>query len=219
VGAVIDLDFAVEDVAIARNSAIPALMFRLRISNSEADTPVENVMLQTQLRIEATHRSYTQSERERLVELFGDAEDWDHALRSFLWTNASTLVPAFNHTCTIELPVPCSYDFDLAVTKFFFGVETGDVPLLLLFSGTIFFRNDEGDLQIGQIAHHKEATYRLPVPVWQRMMDECHRGSVWLRFDRGLFEEIYRVKRERRLADWSETLRFLLDMPQAEARK
>jgi Family of unknown function (DUF6084) len=219
VGAVIDLDFAVEDVAVARNSAIPALMFRLRISNSDANTPVENVMLQAQLRIEATHRSYTQSERERLVELFGNAADWDRALRSVVWTNASVLVPTFKETCSIELSIPCSYDFDLAATKFFFGVETGDVPLLLLFSGTIFFRNDEGELQISQIAHHKEATYRLPVAVWQRMMDECHHGSVWLRIDRGLFDGIYRFKRQRRLADWNEALRLLLDMAQAEARK
>ena len=215
----IDLDFAVEDVAVARNSAIPALMFRLSISNSQRETPVENVMLQAQLRIEATHRSYTHSERERLVDLFGSAEDWDRALRNVMWTNASVLVPAFNETCRIELPVPCSYDFHLAATKFFYGVETGDIPLLLLFSGAIFFRNDENELQIGQIAHHKEATYRLPVQVWQRMMDECHRGSVWLRIDRKLFDEIYRVRRERHLADWNGALRFLLDIALADTRR
>jgi Family of unknown function (DUF6084) len=128
VGAMIDLDFTVKEVAIARNSAIPTLLFRLRISTSEPDTPVENVMLQAQLRIEATHRSYTQSERERLVDLFGSAEDWGRALRNVMWTNVSMLVPAFNETCTIELPVPCSYDFDLAATKFSYGAETGQCP-------------------------------------------------------------------------------------------
>jgi hypothetical protein len=215
----IDLDFAVENVVIARNSAIPTLMFRLRISNSEPDTPVENVMLQAQLRIEATHRSYTPSERERLIDLFGSAEDWDRSLRSVMWTNASVLVPAFAETCTVELPVPCSYDFDLAATKFFHGVETGDVPLILLFSGAIFFRNDEGELQIGQVAHHKEATYRLPAPVWQRTMDECHHRSVWLRVDRELFEEIYRFKRERHIASYNEVLWRLVDLAQAEAAR
>jgi hypothetical protein len=215
----IDLDFTVEDVAIARNSAIPTLMFRLRISNSEPDTPVENVMLQVQVRIEATHRSYTPSERERLIDLFGSAEDWDRTLRSVMWTNAGVLVPAFAETCTVELPVPCSYDFDLAATKFFHGVETGEVPLLLLFSGTIFFRNHNGELQIGQIAHHKEALYRLPVPVWQRMMEECHHDSVWLRIDRELFEAIYRFKRERRLASWNDALQRLIGTASAEARK
>jgi hypothetical protein len=215
----IDPDFAVENVAIARNSAIPTLMFRLRIDNSEPDTPVENIMLQVQLRIEATHRSYTPSERERLIDLFGSPEDWDRTLRSVMWTNASVLVPAFAETCTVELPVPCSYDFDLAATKFFHGVETGEVPLLLLFSGTIFFRNDNGELQIGQVAHHKEALYRLPVPVWQRMMQECHHDSVWLRIDRELFEEIYRFKRERRLASWNEALQRLTTFASAEARK
>lgn len=214
-----DLDFDVESVTIARNSAIPALMFRLRISNSEPDRPVENVMLQVQLRIEATHRSYTPSERERLIDLFGSPEDWDRSLRSVMWTNASMLVPAFTETCTVELPVPCSYDFDLAATKFFYGVETGDIPLLLLFSGAIFFLNDEGELQIGQIAHHKEAAYRLAASVWQRMMDEYHRRSVWLRIDRELFEEIYRFKRERRLASWNEALRRLTALASAEARQ
>ena len=215
----IDLDFAVEDVLVARNSAIPTLLFRLRVNNSEPDTAVENVMLQVQLRIEATHRNYTARERERLIDLFGSAEDWDRALRNVMWTNASVLVPAFYEICTVELAVPCSYDFDLAATKFFYAVETGDVPLLLLFSGTMFFRNDNGELQIGQVAHHKQALYRLPVPVWQRMMEECHHDSVWLRIDRELFEEIYRFKRERRLGSLNDALQRLTELASAEAQE
>jgi hypothetical protein len=55
-----------------------------------------------------------------------------------LWTNTSVLVPAFAGATTIDLPVDCTFDFNVAATKYFAGMEEGEAPLLLLFSGTIF---------------------------------------------------------------------------------
>jgi len=214
----IDLDFAVTCAEAARHSAAPLLVFKLQISNGNPATPVEHVALQAQIRIEAAQRDYDANERGRLVELFGTAEDWDRGLRGLLWTTTSAAVPGFAEECNIELPVPCSYDFNIAATKFFHGVERGEVPLSLLFSGAIFFRNADGDLQIGQIPHHKEAGFRLPVSIWHAMMQHYYPDSLWLRIDRGMFEEIERYQRRNRLATVEEALRRLLAAPPAEAR-
>ena len=46
----------------------------------------------------------------------------------------------------------------------------GDIPFLLLFSGTVFTRGETG-FSVAQVPWHKEATYRLPVTEWRAMMD------------------------------------------------
>ena len=203
----IDLDFAVQGVEIARRSATPLLIFKLRIG---ATAPVEHAIVQAQIRIEATHRDYAPAERERLSELFGAAADWDRSLRGLLWTTASASVPGFAEECTVDLPVPCSYDFEIAATKFLHGVQEGEVPLLLLFSGPVFFRNAEGDLQIGQIAHHKEAGYRLPVSLWQSVMAQHYPDRIWLRLERDLFEQVYEYKRRNGFPGFDQAMRALL---------
>lgn len=206
----IDLDFAVERVSIAPRSATPILLFRLRVANRTPQVPVENVQLQAQIRIEATHRNYNSCERDRLVELFGLAADWDRTLRDVFWTNAGVSVPGFSDTCAVDLPVPCSYDFDIAATKYFFGVGQGEVPLLLLFSGTIFSRNADGELQIGQVAHHKEAGCRLPAGLWRSLMEQYYADRVWLRIGRDVFEQLNAYKRRSGLTGVEEALQRLL---------
>jgi Family of unknown function (DUF6084) len=215
----VDLDFAVEGAEIARHAAAPLLLFKLRLTNTTPGTPVQNVMLQCQIRIEPTHRHYAPSEQEPLSELFGTPNRWGTTLHSLLWTYANVLVPPFETGCTFNFPVPCSYDFNIAATKYFYGLEDGEVPLALLFSGTIFYRDGDGRLQIVQIAHDKEASYRLPVRVWQSMMDHYYPASAWLRLNRDAFDEFYRYKRQNGFASWEDALRSLLPDHRAEARQ
>jgi hypothetical protein len=214
----IDLDFAVTGIEIARDSVAPLLLLNLQVSNRTPSLPVEHVMLQAQIRIEAPRRDYSAGERERLSDLFGAAGDWSRGLRGLLWTNASLPIPAFADSRTVELPLPCSTDLSVAVTKYFEGVEAGDAPLLLLFGGSVFFRDPAGDLQIAQIAHHKEAGYRLPVGLWREMMDRYYPDTMWLRISRELFEEVKRYKRRHGLATPEEALRQLLAASAADAR-
>lgn len=215
----IDLDFAVLGIEVARHSAVPLLLLKLRVRNRAPALPVENVMLQAQVRIEAAHRGYEPSERTRLSELFGSGPDWDRGLRGLLWANVGLSVPGFQEECEIDLPLPCSHDFNVAATKYFHGLETGEAPLLLLFSGTVFFRDDNGDLQISQIAHHKEASYRLPVQIWRAMMDHHYPDSVWLRVSRGLFEEVCSYKRRYGCTTIEEALHVLLARQAAKVQR
>jgi len=206
----VDLDFAVEAAAVESYSAAPLLVFQLRVTNLTPALKVQNVMLNCQIRIEAPRRNYDLDEREHLVELFGEPERWGQTLRSFLWTHASVSAPRFDEECRVDLPAPCSFDFNIAATKYFHGLKNGEAPLNFLFSGSIFYRDADGALQIDQISWTKEASYRLPASLWQSMMDQYYPQSAWLRLSRDMFEQLYRYKRQKGLLTFEHALQELL---------
>jgi hypothetical protein len=162
------------------------------------------------LRIDPAARTYQPAERVRLVELFGEPSRWGQTLRSMLWTHASAMVPAFTGTITIELPVACTFDFNVAVTKYFYGLDTGEIAVKLLFSGTIFHEGPDGGLQVAQIPWDREADHRLPVEVWRKMMDQYYPNMAWLCLSRDVFDRLYRFKSANSLATWEQTLEKLL---------
>ena len=98
-------------------------------------------------------------------------ERWGQTLRNLLWTHASVNVPPFEDATVVDLPVPCTFDFNVAATKYFHGLGDGEVPLCLMFSGTVFYSQDGGSMQVAPISWDKEARFRLPVKVWRDMMD------------------------------------------------
>lgn len=205
-----DIDFAITGVEVERHAVAPLLRFALCVSSRSPDCAVLNIMLGTQICIEPTRRRYAAPEQERLSDLFGEPERWGKSLHSFLWTHSSLLVPAFDRECTIDLPVACSYDFNIAATKYFHGVEDGDIPLSFLFSGSIFYRDPDGELQIAQIPWSRESAFRLPVAVWRRMMDDYYPQSTWLCLGRDAFEQLYRYKREKGLPSFEHALNDLI---------
>ncbi len=206
----IDLDFAVCEMRVERHSMAPLLQCALEVVNRTPDVQVQNVMLRCQIRIEPTRRTYGGGEHERLSELFGLRERWGETLRSFLWTHTDVLIPAFTGSCMADLPVPCSYDFNLAATTYFDGLETGEVPLSLLFSGTVFFCDGDGGLQIGQIGWDKEANYRLPVATWRAMMAQYYPDGNFLCLGRDVFEQLQRFKRAHGHPTFDRALQALL---------
>jgi Family of unknown function (DUF6084) len=207
----IELNFAAESMRVERHTVAPLLMCALRVINKTPAIPVRNIMLRCQIRIEPTRRQYGAGEHERLVELFGRKERWGEALHSFLWTHTDVLIPAFETQCTIDLPVPCSYDFNIAATTYFHGLETGEAPLSLLFSGTIFYSDSDGRLQIEQIAWSKEANYRLPVATWHAMMEHHYPNGLFLCVGRDVFDQLERFKRAHGHPTFDLALTKLLD--------
>lgn len=207
-----DLDFTAEAAEVEPYAAAPTLVLKLRVTNKTAGVEVQNVSLLCQIRIEATQRRYAAADHERLVELFGEKHRWSETLRSMLWTHTSVQVPGFTDDRVVNLPIECSYDFNVAATKYFYGLEGGDVPLTLLFSGTVFYRDaGGGPLQMDQISWSKETAFRLPVRLWQDMMDRYYPNSAWLRVDREVFDAIYRYKRERGFTSFDKALLSLLE--------
>jgi len=67
------------------------------------------------------------------------------------------------------------------------------------------------------ISWSKETSYRLPVRIWQELMDYYYPNTAWLRIDREVFDAIYRYKRENGFTGWDETLRALLTRQREES--
>ncbi len=209
-----DLNFEVERAEAVAHAASPLLNFKLKITDAAGSEalPIPAVALRCQIRIEPTRRPYVADERERLRDLFGEPARWGQTLRSMLWTHTNVVVTPFTGQTVVDLPVPCTYDFNLAATKYFYVLEDGEVPLCLLFSGTIFQSDKEGGgLQVCQIPWEKETNFRLPVSVWKEMMNHYFPNVAWLCLPQEVFEQLYLFKSRLGLPTWEQALERLLD--------
>jgi hypothetical protein len=204
------LTFSVEGAEAIPYAAAPTIAFRLSVVNPNPDQTIQSIALRCQILIEASRRHYNSGERDSLHDLFGDPDRWSQTLRSLLWTHASMTVPSFSDSISAELPVPCTFDFNVGAAKYFHAIEADDVPLCFQFSGTIFYSTPDGPLQIAQIDWNKESRFRLPSKVWRDMMDHYYPNSAWLRLRRDAFERLYAYKRREGLATWEEAIESLL---------
>ncbi len=119
-------------------------------------------------------------------------------------------MPPFTGDTLVDLPVPCSYDFSLAATKYFAALEDGDLPLCFLFSGTIFHASEASPLQVAQISWEKEATYRLPAATWRELMEAYYPNSAWLCLRKDVFDRLFQYKSRNGLPTWEQALERLL---------
>lgn len=208
----IDLHFTVRDAEPIPFAAIPQLAFKLHLEEpaKERPTDIQSILLRCQIRIEPTKRHYDAGSQAGLRELFGERERWNQTQRHMLWTHTSTIVPTFAGQIDIDLPVPCSFDFNVAATKYFAALATGELPLLFLFSGTIFYVDEAGALHVMQISWECEASFRLPVATWRAMMDHHYPNSAWLRLGRDAFGRLAEFKSRHSLTTWDQALERLL---------
>ncbi|MEV0387031.1 DUF6084 family protein [Nonomuraea sp. NPDC050643] len=198
----------VRGVEPAAPAAVPALDFTLAI-DATGGPEIRSLTLATQIRIDAARRAYGDRDRERLAELFGAPEEWSRNLSSLLWTQTVTQVPGFTGDTVVHVTVPCTYDFDVAATKYFHGLEDGEAPLDLLFTGTVFYL--DGDrLQAAHLPRGTEASYRMPVRVWRELMERHFPGSAWVRLGRDAFDRLYAYKVRHTLSGWDDVVRSLL---------
>jgi hypothetical protein len=192
-------------------AATPTLAFRLRITNAVPDEVIHTVALRCQIQLEVARRRYAPEEQERLLDLFGTPDRWGRTLRSLLWMNANLVVPGFSGTETVaDLQVPCTYDFNVAATKYFEGLKGGDIPLNVMFSGTVFYALADNPLQVAPISWEREARFRLPLQVWREMMDFYYPNSVWLNLRRDVFERLYLYKMQHGIPTWEQALEEIL---------
>lgn len=209
-----ELEFAVLDVTPEPYAATPNLVFRLRI-RERTGVAVHAIALRCQIRISPHRRAYTDEEAAGLDDLFGARERWRDTLKPFLWTHATAMVRGFTDSITVEVPVPCTYDFEVTASKYLHALRGGDVPLVLLFSGTVFTRGpraagETGGFGVEQLAWHCEASYRMPVAVWRALMDSYFPGGGWIRLDRDTLDALIRYKSARALPSWEQAFGELL---------
>jgi hypothetical protein len=191
-------------------SATPTLSFQLAIAESTG-ARVHAIALRCQIRIEPHRRQYSPAEAERLHDLFGDTARWADTVKPIQLTTVTVMVPAFSELTEIDVPVPCTYDLEVASARYLHGLDDGTVPLLLLFSGTVFLAAGEG-FTVELIPWSSEAPFRLPVSVWQEMVDRHFPGSAWLRCSRETMDALSAFKARQALPTWDATLAALLTM-------
>jgi uncharacterized protein DUF6084 len=210
-----DLRFQVEDVVPTPNAASPQLSFKLRITNVEPE-PVHSIALRAQVQVEPVRRRYTPEEQQKLKTLFGEPEQWSKSLLPLLWANVNVNVGAFTGSTVIDLPVPCTFDFNVAMTKYIYGLEGGELPTSLLFSGTVFHAG-QMSLQIAQIPWDREASYRVPVRAWKEMMDLYYPSGAWIQLRRDVFERLYEFKSQNGIPTWEQTVERMLDLAEVKS--
>jgi uncharacterized protein DUF6084 len=202
------VSFELVGARVEAYAAVPTLMLRLRITAAEG-VPVHAIALRSQIMIEPKRRHYDHDEERRLTELFGETPRWGDTLRPFLWTNVSMTVPGFTATTEIDLPITCTYDFEIAAAKYMHSLDDGEIPIVLMFSGTVFAASAAG-LNAAPVSWSEEASYRLPVALWRQMMDLYFPNTGWLRLSRETLDALQRYKTERALLTWDETFERLL---------
>ncbi|MFP5068193.1 DUF6084 family protein [Pseudonocardia nantongensis] len=186
-------------------AAGPSLQLDLRVDDGTGRR-VHAVALRVQIRIDPRGRRYSAAEKTRLTDLFGDAHRWGGTLTPLQLATVPVMVPSFSGSTTVAVNVPLSYDLEVAAGRYLHGLDGGgadagsasappgadappDVPLVLLFSGTLFYAGDTG-VQVGLVSWQEEARHALPVAVWRAAMDEHFPDQGWLRLRRDTLDRL-----------------------------
>lgn len=209
-----DLRFQLVGAEAVAHAAVPMLALKLRITDrapavGAEGAAIHSIALRCQVQIEPARRRYAPPEQEKLRDLFGEPERWSRTVRSMLWMNTTIAVPGFTESMLVDLELPCTFDFNIATTKYFHALQAGDIPLSILYSGTVFYQGEDG-LQVANIPWDRETQYRLPAAVWQQMMDAYYPNSAWLRLERDTFDRLYQYKMRHGILTWEMLLDKLL---------
>ena len=199
-----DLVFGCTGASAERYAATPTLSFAVTITESTG-VPVHAIALRCQIRIEPQRRRYSAAEARRLHDLFGDTSRWADTVKPIQLAIVTTMVPAFSALTEIEVQMPCTYDLEVASARYLQALDDGTIPLLLLFSGTVFLAQGNG-YSVELVPWSSEASFRMPVSVWQDVVDLHFPGSAWLRCSRETLDALSAFKTERALPTWDATL-------------
>ncbi|MEO8453346.1 MAG: DUF6084 family protein [Gemmatimonadota bacterium] len=159
-------------------AATPNLVFTLEV-NDRADREIYAIALSCQVNIEPEGRRYDSEARLRLAQVLGEPRS--NARRRIMWMERDTLVSSFRGATAFDLPVPVTYDMEIAATRYFYSLSEGEVPLRFYFRGTVFYQAGEGALQMTPVPWETEATYRFPLALWKTMMARYYPNSTWIR--------------------------------------
>lgn len=201
-------EFSVVDIFAEPYAAAPQLTARLRIQETTGQT-IHAIALRCQVRIEPQRRRYEETDESGLRALFGERDRWAETLKPFLWMQSSAMVQGFTEITEVDLPLPCTYDFEITGSRYLHAVSDGTVPLALLFSGTVFTKGVNG-FGVEQVPWDCEASYSLPVAVWQQMIESYYPNTGWIRLDHDVLTSLADFRSSQGLTTWEATLQALL---------
>jgi hypothetical protein len=203
-----DMTYTVLDVAPEPFSLTPRLIARVGIATSD-DEPVQAIALRCQVRIEPLRRGYSDEEATGLADLFGPRERWANTQRTFLWQHSTAMVPGFTNVTETPLPLECTYDFEVAASKYLHALRDGAIPLQFLFSGTVFGYGERG-FAIQLVSWESEARYDLPVAIWRDLIRRHYPEAGWVRLSHESVSALAAYKSARGMLDFDEAVTALL---------
>jgi hypothetical protein len=202
------LTFSVSDVTAEQFSVTPRLIARIRITAGD-DEPIHAIALRCQLRIEPLRRAYTDDEAAGLVDLFGPRQRWAETQRTFLWLHSTAMVQGFTDVTEFALPLECTYDFEVAASKYLHALRGGAVPLLFLFSGTVFVSGERG-FSVRPVPWECEAQHEMPVAVWTDLVRIHYPDAGWVRLGHDTVAALAAYKSARGMLDFEDAVAALL---------
>lgn len=202
-------EFTVLGAEAIRYAAAPTLEFTGHVSEPQG-REVYTIALTAQIMIDPARRSYDDATRARLTDLFGEPERWATTTHSFLWAEIGVLVPAFTGATAFRLPIQCNYDLELAATKYLYSLSDADVALTFNFTGTIFYRGEEGRMQIIKVPWECSTRYAMPVATWKEMIEHYYPRTGWVALGAETLEALSARKAARGLHSFDATVSELL---------
>lgn len=203
-----NLRFTVADVFAESYAAAPQLTARLRIEESTGEV-IHAIALRCQVRIEPQRRKYSADEESGLLDMFGTRDRWFDTLKPFMWMQTSSMVQGFTDITEVDLPMPCTYDFEVTWSKYLHALDNDTIPVVFLFSGTVFTRGLNG-FGVENVPWDCESRYEIPVTVWRDMIEHYFPNTGWLRLSRETMESLAHYKSVRGMTSWEEAVESLL---------
>jgi hypothetical protein len=208
-------DFEVLSARTVRYAAAPMLALELKVAEPSGRT-VYMIALTIQLMIDPARRRYDDATRAKLLELFGEPERWAVTTRSLVWCKLDVLVPAFTGSTVVSVPISCSYDLELAAAKYLYSLPDGEAPLALHFNGIIYYRGDDGRMQMVLVPWTKSIDFRMPVSVWRDTVEHYYPKTGWVALHSETLEALQQAKLDRGLATLDACVRALIDEASGE---
>jgi hypothetical protein len=213
--ATITPEFAVLGVEVVEDAAAPTLRFKLGVSE-DSGREIFTIALTAQINVEPARRDHDATTRERLVDLFGEPERWPATTHPFVWAQASTLVPTFTRAGIFALPVPSTFDLEIAAARYFSSLDDGDVPLAFHFSGSILLRGEDGRVQVVSVPWSCSTTWRMPIATWRALMRRHYPGRGWVALQEETVERLTLYRREHGLHSFDACVERMLDRDPGE---
>ena len=205
----VDVDFTCEGAVADRFSASPSVTLKMR-ATERSGARVHALAVRCQIRIEPLRRHYTDAEAEKVVDLFGDRSRWGQTLQPMQLAFLSQVLPGFVDECAFDLVLPLSYDVEVAAHKLMAGLDEGNIPLLLLFSGQVF-TGAVGNIAVQPVPWHKETQFGLPVSTWREAMDAHFPGQAWVRMRQETYDRLVVYRGRYGLVGWDDVFTKLFD--------
>lgn len=215
-GQATEVTFAVLDVVPEPYAVTPILTARIGVA-AVGDDPIHAIALRCQVRIDPMRRNYSDAEAAGLTDLFGTRDRWATNQHTFLWQHATAMVQGFSGATQVDLPLHCTYDFEVSSAKYLHALRDGAVPLQFLFSGTVFGPGTRG-FSVAQVPWDREDRHDMPVSVWRALMQQHFPNTGWLRLDRDTVDALAGYRSAHGLLSQDEAIMSLLSRASEDAR-